>query len=356
MANTIQLKLLDNKRIETYVNGYPNAYEGGYRIIAGEENATVFEISSVPSQYENATYSVTLTNSAGANVPAPSIVDRKFTLPAGMAIAGYGNILVTAVVEIDGVIEKVVWTPLKIKVYSDTTIPLSGGGGGGSGSNFNPSGTYPSLTAGTAYKAYNVIFVQELPTANAFSPDLVQTSDGTLYRKKTTSSGDSISYEYEEVGAGAVPEPTSDDAGKVLAVNAAGDGYELVEMSGSQIITLSSGDSGTLTTEQLAALTANPAGVTIALPIDSSNTYFYKLQLGVPKSSGDGYDTLSFTRYVPRGDGNSNLTSIANDGITILTSNGNWTRINTTFNVPTGSTITYATDSDIEALFSGGDN
>lgn len=114
MANTIQLKLLDNKRVETYVNGYPNAYEGGYRIIAGEQNATEFEISSVPAQYENATYSVSMKNSAGQEVPAPTIIDKKFTLPVGMAVAGYGSIVIAAT-QGD---EYVVWSPVKIKVWN----------------------------------------------------------------------------------------------------------------------------------------------------------------------------------------------------------------------------------------------
>lgn len=114
MANTIQLKLLANKRIECYVNGYPYSYEGGYRIVAGEKNATIFKIISVPLQYQNASYSVTLKNSAGKIVPAPVLDENKsFTLPAGMAIAGYGSILITA---IQGN-ETIVWTPLKIKIW-----------------------------------------------------------------------------------------------------------------------------------------------------------------------------------------------------------------------------------------------
>lgn len=113
MPNTIQLKLLENKTIVPYVNGYPYSYEGGYRIIAGEENATEFEISSVPKQYENATFSVRLINSRGYQVPNPVITNNKFILPVGMAVAGYGQILISAKLGS----ETVVWSPLYVKIW-----------------------------------------------------------------------------------------------------------------------------------------------------------------------------------------------------------------------------------------------
>ena len=121
MANTIQLKLLDTKRVECYINGYPYAYEGGYRIVAGEENATKFKISSVPTQYENATFSILLKNAANRSVD--SITDLKsgdiFTLPAEMAqIPGYGSMVIVATLTTDGETETVVWTPVKLKIWS----------------------------------------------------------------------------------------------------------------------------------------------------------------------------------------------------------------------------------------------
>lgn len=177
MANTIQLKLLDNKRVECLINGLPYAYEGGYRIVAGEENATIFEISSKPKQYENAAYSITLTNSAGTLVPAPELVDNKFTLPAEMAaLAGYGSILITAILANGDDIEKVVWSPIKVKIWPDNVIPSSGGEGGAP---FNPSGIYPSLTAGTAIHdtAGNNI-AEELANRMKYSDKLIELDNG----------------------------------------------------------------------------------------------------------------------------------------------------------------------------------
>ena len=176
MANTIQLKLLDNKRIDTYWNGYPTSYEGGYRIVAGEENATVFEIASKPKQYENAVYSLTLTNSAGQDVPAPEIVDNKFTLPVDMAVAGYGSILITAISENGDEIEKVVWTPLKIKVWTDNIIPPSSGG---TIISFDPDGIYPSLTAGIAINDTNGNNIaEELAARMKYSDKLIEVDSG----------------------------------------------------------------------------------------------------------------------------------------------------------------------------------
>lgn len=183
MANTIQLKLLDNKRVECLINGLPYAYEGGYRIVAGEENATIFEISSKPKQYENAAYSITLTNSAGTIVPAPELVDNKFTLPAEMAAyAGYGSILITALYINGDDIEKVVWTPIKVKIWPDNIIPSQGGQGGGGeggGANFNPAGIYLSLTAGKAIKdieGNNI--AEELANRMKYSDKLIEVDGG----------------------------------------------------------------------------------------------------------------------------------------------------------------------------------
>lgn len=114
MPNIIQLHLLNNKTIVPKINGQPYAIEGGYRIIAGEVNATVFEIASVPAQYQNAVYSICLTNSKGYDVTPPTIVNNQFALPVGMAIAGYGQIIFKAAMDN----ETIIWFPLKIKVWN----------------------------------------------------------------------------------------------------------------------------------------------------------------------------------------------------------------------------------------------
>ena len=112
MANTIQLKLLENKSIVAEINGRNYAYEGGYNIIAGEKNATEFEIASVPAQYKDYAVSVALTNLRGQQITPPDIVDNKFMLPVGMAVAGYGQLVIT----LFSSAERVPFLPLKIKV------------------------------------------------------------------------------------------------------------------------------------------------------------------------------------------------------------------------------------------------
>lgn len=119
MPNTIQLKLLENKSVVAEVNGRPYAYEGGYNIVAGEKNATQFQISSVPAQYKDATFSIRLTNAKGYPISTEKqtySLGETFMLPVGMATAGYGSMLITAKTT-DG--EEPVWLPLKIKVGND---------------------------------------------------------------------------------------------------------------------------------------------------------------------------------------------------------------------------------------------
>lgn len=115
MANTIQLKLLKNKTIIAEVDGKNYAYEGGYKIIAGEKNATKFEIVSVPNQYTDAVIKIECINALKKTVEPPVIKDnRKFDLPIGMAVAGYGQINITL---LQGA-EIVPFMPLKIKVWN----------------------------------------------------------------------------------------------------------------------------------------------------------------------------------------------------------------------------------------------
>lgn len=121
MPNTVQLHLLNSKQIKAEMQGIPLANENSYRIIAGEENATIFSIVSKPTQYANATYTVEMVNSQGYGIPETDILDDSFVLPKGMAVAGYGYILIRAYATIEGVVETVPFQPLKVKVWN--TLP-----------------------------------------------------------------------------------------------------------------------------------------------------------------------------------------------------------------------------------------
>lgn len=112
MATIIQLYLLENKSVQAKVNGYPYSYEGGYNIVAGDRNVTEFEIASIPPQYTNYTLSLEMTNALKKAVEPPEIIDGKFGLPIGMAVAGYGQIVIKAT---KGDSEAV-FLPLKIKI------------------------------------------------------------------------------------------------------------------------------------------------------------------------------------------------------------------------------------------------
>lgn len=117
MANIIQLNLLKNKSIIAQTQGIPLANENSYKIIAGEENATKFTITSKPTQYASARYTVEMVNSRGYGIDETDIIDDEFILPKGMAIAGYGYISIKAYIED----EIVVFQPLKVKVWN--TLP-----------------------------------------------------------------------------------------------------------------------------------------------------------------------------------------------------------------------------------------
>lgn len=117
MPNTINLRLLENKNIIAELNGIPLANENSYKIIAGEENATIFRIASKPNQYTNARYTVEMVNSQGYGFQEVDIVDNSFVLPKGMAVAGYGLMKIRAY---QGE-EIVPFANLKIKVQN--TLP-----------------------------------------------------------------------------------------------------------------------------------------------------------------------------------------------------------------------------------------
>jgi hypothetical protein len=74
MPNTINLRLLDNKNIIAELNGIPLAQENSYKIIAGEENATIFKIASKPLQYKDARYTIEMVNSQGYGIEETDIL------------------------------------------------------------------------------------------------------------------------------------------------------------------------------------------------------------------------------------------------------------------------------------------
>lgn len=122
MPNIIELNLLENKSIVATMQGYPLANENSYKIIAGEENATTFTIKSLPIEYNTARLTVEMVNSKGYGVAETDINEiyvgvKGFTLPKGMAVAGYGYILIRAYIGE----EVVVFQPLKLKVWN--TLP-----------------------------------------------------------------------------------------------------------------------------------------------------------------------------------------------------------------------------------------
>ncbi len=124
---TIQLYLLESKLIRAEVGGYPYAYEGGYNIVAGDQNATEFEVVSVPTQYKDFLVSVNMTNARGQTVMPPDIVNGKFKLPVGMAVAGYGQIVLSLHgTDAGGNNITAVFVPLKIKVTNTSANWASG--------------------------------------------------------------------------------------------------------------------------------------------------------------------------------------------------------------------------------------
>lgn len=217
MANTIQLRILDSKQIIAEMSGMPLASENSYRIIAGEENATEFEIVQKPTAYENATYYVYFINSLGERaflgdvIPDPltndgqEIVNDTFVLPKGMAVAGYGYIRIYCLYND----EKVEFQRIKVKIWE--TVPTY--------HNYvrpletiateewveelfaKKNGTYPQLNAGhasTADEAENAeyLLVDGTPRNGVYFKNLIDgkvqsnttdtTSDGSVYVSKAS--------------------------------------------------------------------------------------------------------------------------------------------------------------------------
>lgn len=115
-VNVIDLYLLESRSIVAKVNGYPIDNQNGYKIIAGEENATQFKIASVPEKYEYYTLTVEMVNSRGYGIEETEIKDKTFSLPVGMAVAGYGQILIRAKKTVDGTEIVVPFNLIRVKV------------------------------------------------------------------------------------------------------------------------------------------------------------------------------------------------------------------------------------------------
>lgn len=114
---TINLFLLENRKIKAEMDNIPLANDNSYMIIAGEENATDFAILSKPPQLEFAEFTVEMVNSQGYGVEETTIINNTFTLPIGMAVAGYGQILIRAYTTINGEQSVIPFEVLKIKVW-----------------------------------------------------------------------------------------------------------------------------------------------------------------------------------------------------------------------------------------------
>lgn len=114
--NTIDLYLMENRSIMAKVNGYPIGNQNGYLIIAGEENATQFKITSIPDIYSGYTLSVEMVNSRGAGIEEKEIEDNTFVLPEGMAVAGYGQIQIYAKKAVSSREIKVPFNLIRVKV------------------------------------------------------------------------------------------------------------------------------------------------------------------------------------------------------------------------------------------------
>ena len=117
-VNVIDLYLLENRSITAKVNGHPIDNQNGYKIIAGEENATQFKIASIPEKYEHYTLTVEMVNSRGYGIAETEIKDKMFTLPVGMAVAGYGQIQIRAKRTIDDEEINVPFYLIKVKVHN----------------------------------------------------------------------------------------------------------------------------------------------------------------------------------------------------------------------------------------------
>ncbi len=111
---TIKIHLLESRVATATYNDVSIESPNNYRIIAGEENATQFEIVYDQNVWNGYTFSVEMVNSKGDSVPTSHITTNTFTLPKGMATAGYGYIGIKA----KKGNEIVPFMPVKVKVWN----------------------------------------------------------------------------------------------------------------------------------------------------------------------------------------------------------------------------------------------
>lgn len=111
---TIKIHLLESRVATATYNDVSIESPNNYRIIAGEENATQFEIVYDQNVWNGYNFSVEMVNSKGYNVVPPTIENNTFTLPDGMATAGYGYIGIKATKGS----EVVPFMPVKVKVWN----------------------------------------------------------------------------------------------------------------------------------------------------------------------------------------------------------------------------------------------
>ena len=124
----ITIHLMKSKNAVPTVEGLSlTLNQNQFYIVAGEENATTFEIE-YPSDYAGYDFFVKMVNAAGYGISRTKlennseadwvISDKEFYLPLGMAVAGYSQISITAE---DGNKTSVVFMPIKVPVQN--TIP-----------------------------------------------------------------------------------------------------------------------------------------------------------------------------------------------------------------------------------------
>lgn len=94
-----------------------------YKVIAGEQLATSFELVYDKEKYKNYTFSVEIVNAANRGIiitqgtnPQTDIVNNVFLFPIGAAVQGYAQMTVSAVNKAN-INEIVKWSVIKIKVW-----------------------------------------------------------------------------------------------------------------------------------------------------------------------------------------------------------------------------------------------
>ena len=110
---TIKIHLLESRVTSTTYNDVSIESPNNYRIIEGEKNTTQFELVYDQNVWKDYTFKVEMVNSKGYSVEPPTITNNTFTLPNGMATAGYGYVGIKATKGN----EVVTFMPVKVKVW-----------------------------------------------------------------------------------------------------------------------------------------------------------------------------------------------------------------------------------------------